>query len=218
MMSNGSVKMANKKFTSVRNDYCLIFDKRSVIDPASDDGAICRQAFDFTPIAELRDAFQKKSIDAIGVVIQCEEKEQIKLKSGQQKSRKHITIVDDSMCSICLTVWGDTMCDKLFNLKLGDLFACKSVTISDFNGKSLNVSDDRSKLYTNDEIDHDSAKRIQRWFAKQTDEARSQGVSIEQKFSEVEALTVRPQSNREQFSAGFNGEKKNHANVSKVQI
>lgn len=164
MWSNGSVKMANKKYTSVRNDYCLIFDKRSVIDPASDDGTICRQAFDFTPIAELRDAFQKKSIDAIGIVIECEDKEQIKLKSGQQKSRKHITIVDDSLCSICITVWGDTMCDKLYNLKPGDLLACKSVRISDFNGKSLNVSDDQSQLYT--EVDHDSGKRIQRWFAK----------------------------------------------------
>jgi len=29
LFSNGSVKMANKKFTSVKNDFCIIFDKNS---------------------------------------------------------------------------------------------------------------------------------------------------------------------------------------------
>lgn len=29
--SNGSVKMANKKFTSVKNDFCLVFEKNAQI-------------------------------------------------------------------------------------------------------------------------------------------------------------------------------------------
>jgi replication factor A1 len=31
LMSNGSVKIANKKYTSIKNDYCIIFDKNSEI-------------------------------------------------------------------------------------------------------------------------------------------------------------------------------------------
>lgn len=40
LFSNGSVKMANKKFTSVKNDFCIIFDKNSQIHEAKDDGSI----------------------------------------------------------------------------------------------------------------------------------------------------------------------------------
>lgn len=31
LFSNGSVKISNKKYTSIKNDYCLIFDKSSEI-------------------------------------------------------------------------------------------------------------------------------------------------------------------------------------------
>jgi replication factor A1 len=38
--SGGTVKMANKKFTSVKNDFCLIFEKNASIVEAEDDGSI----------------------------------------------------------------------------------------------------------------------------------------------------------------------------------
>ena len=31
LFSNGQIKMANKKFTSVRNDFCIVFEKHSEI-------------------------------------------------------------------------------------------------------------------------------------------------------------------------------------------
>lgn len=82
LFSNGYVKMANKKFTSVRNDYCITFEQRSLIEPVSDDGAISRHSFDFMPINQLKEVFQKKTLDVVGIVINVEEKETIKLKSG----------------------------------------------------------------------------------------------------------------------------------------
>lgn len=55
LFSNGSVKMANKKFTSVQNDYCLVFEKTSLIIEAEDDGSIANQheAFDFSTIKQV---------------------------------------------------------------------------------------------------------------------------------------------------------------------
>jgi replication factor A1 len=111
LFSNGYVKMANKKFTSVRNDYSITFDTRSLIEPASDDGAISRHSFDFMPIDQMKEVFQKKTLDVVGIVINVEEKESIKLKSGDQKARKFLEIVDDSMASIGVTCWGDNLCD-----------------------------------------------------------------------------------------------------------
>jgi replication factor A1 len=40
LFSNGTVKMANKKFSSIKNDFCLVFEKNSQIIEAEDDGSI----------------------------------------------------------------------------------------------------------------------------------------------------------------------------------
>ena len=35
-MSGGQVKMANKKFTTIKNDYCLTFDEGADIEEVDD--------------------------------------------------------------------------------------------------------------------------------------------------------------------------------------
>ena len=40
--------------------------------------------------------------------------------------------MDDTMHSILLTMWGDEICDKNENLKVGDVIAIKSARLSDF--------------------------------------------------------------------------------------
>lgn len=38
--SNGSVKLANKRFTSIKNDFCLTFSKDSVCEKCAEDDEI----------------------------------------------------------------------------------------------------------------------------------------------------------------------------------
>ena len=40
LFSNGIVKMANKKFTSIKNDFCIVFEKNAQILEIVDDGSI----------------------------------------------------------------------------------------------------------------------------------------------------------------------------------
>jgi hypothetical protein len=42
--------MANKRFTSIKNDFCIVFEKNAQIVEVEDDGSIAEQAFDFTNI------------------------------------------------------------------------------------------------------------------------------------------------------------------------
>jgi replication factor A1 len=35
--SNGTVKMANQKYTSIKNDFCIVFDRNSEIKEVADD-------------------------------------------------------------------------------------------------------------------------------------------------------------------------------------
>lgn len=40
LFSNGQIKMANKKFTSIKNDFCIVFEKHANITEVADDGSI----------------------------------------------------------------------------------------------------------------------------------------------------------------------------------
>ena len=42
LFSNGNVKLANKKFTSIKNDYCLNFDNNADVQEVEDDQDIKR--------------------------------------------------------------------------------------------------------------------------------------------------------------------------------
>ena len=50
-MSGGSVKPANKKFSSVRNDYTLHFDEKTHVDECSEYGAVVRLAHSVLPVS-----------------------------------------------------------------------------------------------------------------------------------------------------------------------
>ena len=55
LFSSGVVKMANKRFTSIKNDFCIVFEKNAQISEVNDDGSIAKQAFDFTNIKGIQE-------------------------------------------------------------------------------------------------------------------------------------------------------------------
>ena len=112
LFSNGCVKMANKKFTSIKNDFCIVFEKNALIIEVEDDGSIAREAFEFVSLKNIQEVQQMKTIDVCGVIVEVSETEVVNLRRGSQKIRKYVTLVDDSMCSISLTLWAQ-MCERI---------------------------------------------------------------------------------------------------------
>jgi replication factor A1 len=106
LFRNGKVSMANKKFTTVRNDFCITFEQHAVISQANDDGKIGQQAFEFVPIADLEDSHLKNA-DILAVIVSTTDADSIKLKSGESKLKKEVILADQSGCSIKMTIWGD---------------------------------------------------------------------------------------------------------------
>ena len=70
LFANGQVKMANQKYTSIKNDYSIVFDKQSEIEEVDDDASIQNRGFCFTTIQEINDFEQMRTIDAIGIITQ----------------------------------------------------------------------------------------------------------------------------------------------------
>lgn len=153
--------MANKRFTSIKNDFCIVFEKNAQILEVPDDGTIAEQAFDFTDIKTIQEVIQLVTLDICGVVTEISDKETVNLKSGQQKVRKYVTLIDDSYCSISLTLWGD-MCERSDAIQMGDIISVKGARVSEFGGKSLNAADDHSLLFVNDA--HERVTKLRQWY------------------------------------------------------
>lgn len=60
--------MANQKYTSIKNDYSIVFDKNSTIEHLPDDSTISVHGFCFNTISEINDFEQMRTIDTIGCV------------------------------------------------------------------------------------------------------------------------------------------------------
>lgn len=153
--------MANKRFTSIKNDFCIVFEKNAQIKQVDDDGSIAEQAFDFTEIKDIQEILQMNTLDISGVISEISEKETVNLRNGQQKVRKYVTLIDDSNFSISLTLWGD-MCERSSSLKDGDVLAVKGARVSEFGGKSLNAADDHSALFIN--MNHERCRALKLWY------------------------------------------------------
>ena len=104
-----------------------------------------------------------KTIDVCGVIAEVSENESVTLKKGSQKNRKYITLIDDSGCSISLTLWA-TMCERVTEQDIHRVLAVKGARVSEFGGRSLNAADDHSSLFP--ELKHERCHQLEKWYAK----------------------------------------------------
>lgn len=81
--------MANKRFTTIKNDYCITFGDQVCIEliQNGEDGKNIKagQVFNFTPINKLQDLVESLSmVDVIGVVTDAQGISSLTTKSGDQ--------------------------------------------------------------------------------------------------------------------------------------
>lgn len=65
------MKIANKKFTSIKNDYCLTFDQNADIVEVDDSNDIDKQGFSFVSLKDLEKLMQNSAVDVIGVIVEA---------------------------------------------------------------------------------------------------------------------------------------------------
>ena len=70
LFSNGQVKLANKKFTSIKNDYCLTFDQNADVLEAEEDNQIKKQGFSFIGLKAIQEMVQQQAVDVVGIVVE----------------------------------------------------------------------------------------------------------------------------------------------------
>ena len=97
---NGMVKLANKRFTSIPNDYCLTFGRNAHIERVEEDAEIQTISFAFTGLDKIAEFPQSRTVDVIGLILEVGPASTINLRDGSQKEKRTLTIGDES--NICL--------------------------------------------------------------------------------------------------------------------
>lgn len=162
--ANGTVKMANRKFQSVGQDYSLTFDKAAQVEGSSDDGTINSIKFNFISLEGLKNIPPQSIVDICAVVDKIGGLEEFTSKKGVDLKRRNLVLSDHSGFAIELTLWGDNAQDQIFNTFGPDerpIIAVKSARVSDFKEKSL-TADKATKIFWNAE-DIDESVSMRNW-------------------------------------------------------
>ena len=166
ILSKGTVKVSNTKFTSIKNDYCITFSPYSDIRPTDEDNKISKQAFNFVSIKEIETKGEGKSIDLIGVVTSSSELATINLRNGGFKDKRDYTIVDNSEpkgVKIQIALWG--MPAKNFNFDEGTVVAFKGLKIAKYKGIALNGGD-YTGVFVAKDIGLKESCKLANWYKK----------------------------------------------------
>ena len=104
---NGQVKLSNKQYTSIKNDFSLTLDNNTDFVLCSDDPLISYDRFTFTFLKGIQKITPQSTIDVIGVVFEVGEVSTLNLRDGSTRDKCVITLGDESRVSIGVTLWGD---------------------------------------------------------------------------------------------------------------
>ncbi|CDW59212.1 tRNA anti-codon domain containing protein [Trichuris trichiura] len=108
LIQGGTIKVANRQFTSIDNDYELTFSPETRVEPCFDEN-VCdlpEVSFHLTKIKEIGEISRDRLIDVIGVVVMIGPIEsKIARSTLKELKKRDVLLVDDSGVSITLSLW-----------------------------------------------------------------------------------------------------------------
>jgi replication factor A1 len=163
-ISNAQVKIAKRQF-GVRNEYEIHLEQSSLISMAREGGEVLPSVrYSFIPISHVSNLDKDNNCDIIGIVREIGELANIVTKTTQKNlSKRDLTLVDTSNCSIKVTLWGQ-QAENFNNLGNYPIVAIKGARVSDYNGRTLSTSS-MSTITMNPDIRE--AHELRGWFDSQ---------------------------------------------------
>ncbi|KAL5477258.1 hypothetical protein EMCRGX_G024027 [Ephydatia muelleri] len=133
-ISKGKLKPANKKFSSIKNDYELTLGQETVVEECHEVVAsLPSMSFHFTPIAEVEALPVDSIIDVIGVCRSAADVQTVTTKSTNKKlSKRDVILQDKSGKSVVCTLWGTDA--EGFSGDNNPVVAIKGCKLQEFNG------------------------------------------------------------------------------------
>uniref|UniRef100_A0A8C5G4D5 Replication protein A subunit n=1 Tax=Gouania willdenowi TaxID=441366 RepID=A0A8C5G4D5_GOUWI len=160
-VSKCSLKIANKQYTSVKNDYEMTLNGESTIIPCEDSCDVPMVQCDFITIADLENKDKDSIVDVIGVCKSVEDVTRLTTKTNREVSKRTLNLMDMSGKVVTVTLWGEEA--ETFDGSGQPIVAIKAAKLSDFGGRSLSASFS-STLMINPDIPE--AYKLRGWYDK----------------------------------------------------
>lgn len=109
IFSGGRLKVGDRKFTTIKNEYELTFDANSDIKHCPDDSDIKAMNYSFVKISELAQVEVNSNVDVLAIVRsagECTELISQKM-GGKVLYKRDLVLYDESGFEVRLTLWGD---------------------------------------------------------------------------------------------------------------
>lgn len=168
--SKGRVKMANKQFSSVANNYELTFGADAHIHEAGEDASIGRQTYNFRKLDAIEEAAPNTVCDVCAVVQSAGDVSNFTSKAGKELTKRLLYIADDTGRTIELTLWGGHAESSVGKLANEPVVAFKGVKVGEWNGKSLGTVAGGFSMDISPDIPE--AHQLQGWYAQNKDTAQ----------------------------------------------
>ena len=138
LVTNGSLKPANKRYAKVNNEYEMTLNTDTEICLCEEDGQLPTINYKFIPISDLQSHEPNTIIDVIGVVQSVGHIDTVIGKNSKKEIKKRdIKLVDESNTVVKLTLWGSDA--ENFEGSKHPVLAIKNCKLSDWNGRSLSA-------------------------------------------------------------------------------
>lgn len=160
-ISKCSLKIANKQYTSVKNDYEMTLNGESSIIPCEDSCDVPMVQCDFVAINDLENKEKDSIVDVIGVCKTVDEVTRLTTKANREVSKRTVHLMDMSGKVVTVTLWGEEA--EKFDGSGQPVLAIKGAKLSDFGGRSLSASFS-STLMVNPDIPE--AYKLRGWYDK----------------------------------------------------
>ncbi|XP_009595034.1 replication protein A 70 kDa DNA-binding subunit B [Nicotiana tomentosiformis] len=167
-ISKGTLRVANKQFKTVQNDYEMTLNENSQVEEASNEEAFIPETkFNFVPIDELGPYVNgRELVDVIGVVQSVSPTMSIRRKSNNETvPKRDITIADETKKTVVVSLWNDLATNvgqELLDMSdKSPVVAIKSLKVGDFQGVSLSALS-KSNIVVNPDLPE--AKKLRYWY------------------------------------------------------
>lgn len=175
-ISKGSLRVANKQFKTVQNDYEMTLNENAVVEEAEGESFIPPVQYNFVKIDHLGPYVGgRELVDIIGVVQSVSPTLSIRRKIDNETiPKRDIVVADDSNKTVTVTLWNDlatTIGEQLLDMvDSAPVIAVKSLKVSDFQGVSVSTVG-KSTLVINPELPE--ADKLRTWY-----ESEGKGTSM----------------------------------------
>ncbi|CAN1233586.1 Replication protein A 70 kDa DNA-binding subunit B [Linum perenne] len=167
-ISRGSLRVANKRYNTVENDYEMTLNESSEVEEVVSEAVkIPETKFNFVPIDHLGPYVNSKElVDVIGVVQSVSPTLSIRRKSDNEPiPKRDVVIADESKKTVIVSLWNElatTTGQELLDMAdKSPVVAIKALKVGDFQGVTLSTIG-KTMLQVNPDIPE--SKQLRSWY------------------------------------------------------